>query len=95
MMVTVKIPTPLQMFSGGKSEVACSASNIAELVQALEQEHPGLRDRLVEGGRIRRFINIYVNGEDIRTLSAEATVLKHGDVVTIIAAIAGGISSPR
>lgn len=90
MSVTVRIPTPLQMLTGGKSEVACAATSVAGLVEALEQAHPGMRERLTEGGKIRRFINIYVNGEDVRSLSAEATALKDGDAVTIIAAIAGG-----
>ena len=90
MPVTVRIPTPLQRLSGGKSEVACSATSIAGLLAALELEHPGMTERLTEGGKVRRFINIYVNGEDIRTLGAESTALKDGDTVAIIAAIAGG-----
>lgn len=90
MSVTVRIPTPLQGLTGGKSEVACSATSVAGLLEALEIEHPGLAERLCEGGRVRRFVNVYVNGEDIRTLAAEATALKDGDAVAIIAAIAGG-----
>jgi len=90
MPVTVRIPTPLQRLTGGNSEVACNAANISELLEALEKEHPGLRERLTEGGKVRRFINIYLNGEDIRTLGAETTALKDGDTVAIIAAIAGG-----
>jgi molybdopterin synthase sulfur carrier subunit len=90
MSVTVRIPTPLQMLTGGKSEVACTAATVAGLVEALEREHPGMKERLTEGGKIRRFVNIYVNGEDVRSLGAEATALKDGDAVTIIAAIAGG-----
>ena len=90
MSVTVRIPTPLQMLTGGKGELVCAAGSVAELVEALETAHPGLRERLTEGGKIRRFINIYVNGEDVRTLGAEAAALKDGDAVTIIAAIAGG-----
>lgn len=90
MPVTVRIPTPLQRLAGGKSEVVCSATSIAGLLAALELEHPGMKERLAEGGKVRRFINIYVNGEDIRALGAETTALKDGDTVAIIAAIAGG-----
>jgi len=90
MPVTVRIPTPLQRLSGGKSEVVCSATSIAGLLEALEMDHPGIKERLTEGGKVRRFINIYVNGEDIRALGAETTALKDGDTVAIIAAIAGG-----
>ncbi len=90
MPVTVRIPTPLQRFSGGRSEVSCSATSIAGLLEALETDYPGMKERLAEGGKVRRFINVYVNGDDIRTLGAEAAALKEGDTVTIIAAIAGG-----
>ena len=90
MQVTVRIPTPLQQLSGGKPELRCEATSIAKLLQVLETEHPGMKERLTEDGKVRRFINIYLNGEDIRTLGAETTSLKDGDTVTIIAAIAGG-----
>ena len=90
MPVTVRIPAPLLRLSGGTSEVACSAESIAGLLEALEQKFPGMKERLTEGGKVRRFINIYRNGEDIRTLGAEAAELKDGDTVVIIAAIAGG-----
>ena len=68
----------------------CSATDVAGLLEALETAHPGMKQRLTESGKVRRFINIYVNGDDIRTLGAEATALKDGDAVVIIAAIAGG-----
>ncbi|MHB8836755.1 MAG: Mov34/MPN/PAD-1 family protein [Candidatus Methylomirabilia bacterium] len=90
MPVTVRIPTPLQRLAGGRSEVSCSATSIAGLLEVLEIGYPGIKERLTEDGKVRRFINIYVNGEDIRTLGAEATALKEGDTVAIIAAIAGG-----
>lgn len=90
MPVTVRIPTPLQQFAGGKSEVVCGAASVAGLLEALELEYPGMRERLTEGGKVRRFINIYVNGEDIRTRGAESAVLQDGDTIAIIAAIAGG-----
>jgi molybdopterin synthase sulfur carrier subunit len=66
MAIKVRIPTPLQKLTNGKAEVECFARNISELVDALEKEYPGMKERLSEGGKIRRFINIYVNEEDIR-----------------------------
>jgi len=90
MDVKVRIPTPLQKLTDGKSEVACSAANISELVDALEKDYPGMKERLTESGKVRRFINIYVNDEDIRFLNKEATLLKAGDNISIVPAIAGG-----
>lgn len=95
MPVTVRIPAPLRALSGGKPEVACAATSVAGLVDALEREHPGMKERLTAGGSVRPFVNIYVNGEDIRALGGEATALKDGDAVTIIAAIAGGHGAER
>jgi molybdopterin synthase sulfur carrier subunit len=90
MPISVRIPTPLQKLTDGKTEVSCSARNISGLLDELEKLHPGMRDRLLEGGKVRRFINIYVNDEDIRFLNKEETALKDGDTVSIVPAIAGG-----
>ncbi len=90
MAIKVRIPTPLQKLSNGKAEVTCSAGTVGEMVEALEKEFPGMKERLTEGGKIRRFINIYVNDEDIRFLNKEATALKDGDAISIVPAIAGG-----
>jgi molybdopterin synthase sulfur carrier subunit len=90
MAIKVRIPTPLQKLSNGKAEVECSAKNVAELLDALEKDYPGMKDRLSEGGKIRRFINIYVNEEDIRFMNKEETTLKDGDNISIVPAIAGG-----
>ncbi|HSB32925.1 MAG TPA: MoaD/ThiS family protein [Nitrospirota bacterium] len=90
MAIKVRIPTPLQKLTNGKTEVECNAKNIQELIDALEKDYPGIKDRLSDGGKIRRFINIYVNEEDIRFVNKEATVLKDGDNVSIVPAIAGG-----
>lgn len=90
MAIKVRIPTPLQKMTNGKTEVECAARNIVELVDSLEKDYPGMKERLSEGGKIRRFINIYVNDEDIRFLNKEETVLKDGDSVSIVPAIAGG-----
>jgi molybdopterin synthase sulfur carrier subunit len=90
MGVKVRIPTPLQKLTNGKAEVECSARNITELVDVLEKDYPGIKERLSEGGKVRRFINIYVNDEDIRFVNKEETVLKDGDNISIVPAIAGG-----
>ncbi len=90
MPIIVRIPTPLQKITEGKAEVECRAKNIAELVEVLEKSYPGMKERLSDGGKIRRFINIYVNEEDIRFVNKEETALKDGDSVSIVPAIAGG-----
>jgi molybdopterin synthase sulfur carrier subunit len=90
MAVKVRIPTPLQKLTNGKAEVECNAKNIVELVDALEKDFPGMKERLSDNGRIRRFINIYVNEEDIRFMNKEETALKDGDAISIVPAIAGG-----
>jgi len=91
MAVRVRIPTPLRRLSGGLSEVQVEGSTISELLANLEAAHPGFRERLFdEAGRLRRFVNIYVRGEDIRFLSGLETPLNHGDDVSIVPAVAGG-----
>ena len=90
MAIKVRIPTPLQKLTNGKAEVECSAKNVSELVDAIEKDYPGMKERLSEGGKIRRFINIYVNEEDIRFMEKEETALKDGDTISIVPAIAGG-----
>ena len=90
-MITVRVPTPLRPMTGGKSEVEVDGSTIAQLIENLGSIHPGLKERLYdEKGEVRRFINIYVNEEDIRFLTGKDTPLKDGDEVSIIPAIAGG-----
>lgn len=93
MPIKVRIPTPLQKITNGKAEVECTAKNVAELVEVLEKDYPGIKERLSDGGKIRRFINIYVNEEDIRFANKEETALKDGDSVSIVPAIAGGFRS--
>ncbi len=90
MAIKVRIPTPLQRLTNGKAEVECRAKTVAQLVDELEKEYPGMKERLSEGGKIRRFINIYVNEEDIRFVNKEETALKDGDNISIVPAIAGG-----
>ncbi len=91
MSVTVRIPTPLRKLTGGADEVSVEAANIGELIDRLEATHPGLKERLCdEGGEIRRFVNIYVNDEDVRFLQGRDTPVADGDQVSIVPAIAGG-----
>jgi len=91
MSVRVRIPTPLQTLTAGRSEVQASGSDLRELLAALETSFPGMRNRLYdEQGRLRRFVNLYVNDQDVRFLQGEDTVLGEGDEVSIIPAIAGG-----
>ena len=91
MPITVRIPTPLQKITQNKAEVELSGANIRELIDDLERNFPGIKERICdEKGKIRRFINIYVNEEDVRFLKQDQTSLKDGDEVSIIPAIAGG-----
>lgn len=91
MSVKVRIPTPLQKLTRDQAEVSVQAKNVQELLDSLEREFPGIKGRLCdESGRIRRFVNIYLNEEDIRFLKQESTGLKDGDEVSIVPAIAGG-----
>ena len=95
MAVKVRIPTPLQRLTQGKEEVEGATGSIMELVNDLEKKFPGIGERISENGKIRRFVNIYVNDEDIRFLKAEETAVKDGDEVSIVPAIAGGASCVR
>jgi molybdopterin synthase sulfur carrier subunit len=90
-MPTVRIPTPLRQVTKGNAEVKAAGDTVDDLVADLERQFPGLKERLVDdSGELRRFINIYVNEEDIRFLQGQKTALKDTDVVSIVPAIAGG-----
>jgi molybdopterin synthase sulfur carrier subunit len=90
MGVTVRIPTPLQRLTGGKEVVDGKPGTVIELVNYLDSQYPGIGERLSEGGKIRRFVNMYLNEEDIRFIKAEETEIQEGDEVSIVPAIAGG-----
>ncbi len=91
MAVKVRIPTPLQKLTNNQSDVQCEAKNINEMLAELERKHPGIKERLCDAdGKLRRFVNVYVNEEDIRFLQNQDTVLKDNDDISIIPAIAGG-----
>ncbi|MFM7102576.1 MAG: MoaD/ThiS family protein [Verrucomicrobiota bacterium] len=91
MAVKVRIPTPLRKLTNDLDVVEVSPGTVAGAIAELQARFPGIRERLVDGaGEVRRFVNVYVNEEDIRFLQNQATVLKAGDEVSIIPAIAGG-----
>ena len=91
MAVNVRIPTPLRKLTNELDVVSTDGGTLAAAIDGLEATYPGLKERLCDDqGEIRRFVNIYVNGEDVRFLSGLQTVLKPGDEVSIVPAVAGG-----
>ncbi len=91
MSVTVKIPTQLRPVTGGEAETTVDeAKTVGEVLDGLYERYDGLRDRISEGGDLRRFVNVYVGEEDIRLLDGLDTVVEDGDEVTILPAVAGG-----
>ena len=90
MSINVRIPAPLRSLTGNQSLVSTGGGTVGECIDHLESEHPGVKERLCDGGELRRFINIFINGEDIRFLSGLETPLKDGDEVSIVPAVAGG-----
>jgi molybdopterin synthase sulfur carrier subunit len=91
MSISISIPTPLRALTGQKDTVEVDSKNVHEMLNDLEKAFPGIYERLVDDqGEVRRFVNIYVGGEDIRFLQNQQTPLKAGDEVSIVPAIAGG-----
>ncbi|MGK7927400.1 MAG: MoaD/ThiS family protein [Spirulina sp.] len=91
MAVKVLVPTPLQKFTNNEATIESSGGNITELIDALETSFPGIKEKICdESGKPRRFINFYVNSEDIRFMENENTALSDGDEVSIVPAVAGG-----
>ena len=91
MPIKVKIPTPMKKLVNQQTEVSVEGETIMGLIDNMEAQYPGIKERICDEGRkIRRFVNIYLNGEDIRFMQAEQTMIKYGDEVSIIPAIAGG-----
>ena len=89
-MVTVKIPTQLRPSTDGRSEIELEGSTVAEVLEALFTESPDLRERLTEDGQLRRFVNVYLGGEDIRFGDGLETAVEDGTELTILPAVAGG-----
>ena len=95
MPVTVRIPTPLRKLTDNRSEIEIDGETVESLIGNMEASYPGIKDRLCdESGKVRRFINIYINEEDIRFLDGTDTAVKTGDRVSIVPAIAGGLHGP-
>lgn len=91
MAVQVRIPTPLRKFTGGSDAVEASGDSIASVLEDLDRNHPGLRERICEAdGSVRRFVNLYINGDDIRFLDNLTSKVEDGDEISIVPAIAGG-----
>ncbi len=90
MPISVRIPTPLRSLTQGKEEVHVTGGTVGDVINRLEAEYPGMRDRLLDAKGVRRFINVYLNEEDVRFLEALKTPVKDGDTISIVPAIAGG-----
>jgi molybdopterin synthase sulfur carrier subunit len=91
MGVLVRIPTPLRRMTNGLDKVEMDESNLSEMIDKLESDYPGFKERLIdEDGELRYFVNIYLNGEDVRFLDGLATSTKTGDEISIVPAVAGG-----
>ena len=91
MSVLVRIPTPLRRMTNGQAKIEMQSSNLGELVEKLDSEYPGFKERLVdENGDLRYFVNIYLNGEDVRFMEGLETSTSEGDEISIVPAVAGG-----
>jgi len=90
MAIDVRIPTILRGYTDGAKQVEGTGSTLDELIADLEQRHAGLRARLIDHGGLRRFVNVYLNDEDVRFLAGLETPVKDGDTVTVLPAVAGG-----
>jgi molybdopterin synthase sulfur carrier subunit len=95
MAIEVRIPTILRTYTDGEKAVAGAGSTLDELLSDLDVRHPGLRERVVDNGELRRFVNVYLNDEDVRFLDGITTKVADGDSVTILPAVAGGSAGAR
>ncbi|MEI2819446.1 MAG: MoaD/ThiS family protein [Marmoricola sp.] len=90
MSVEVKIPTILRTYTGGEKAVGAEGATLSAVIDNLEANHPGIKERLIDGGELRRFVNVYVNDEDVRFLGSLETTVADGDQIVILPAVAGG-----
>ncbi|ADG87661.1 molybdopterin synthase sulfur carrier subunit [Thermobispora bispora] len=90
MAIEVRIPTILRSYTGGAKAVTAEGSTLKEVIGDLDARHPGLKDRLVDESGLRRFVNVYLNDEDVRFLGGLDTPVSDGDTVTVLPAVAGG-----
>ena len=90
MAVEVRIPTILRTYTGGEKAVSGEGATLSEVIDHLESNHPGLKERLLDGEDLRRFVNVYVNDEDVRFTGGLGTSVADGDQVVVLPAVAGG-----
>jgi molybdopterin synthase sulfur carrier subunit len=90
MAIEVRIPTILRTYTDGEKSVSGEGANLSALIDDLEGNHPGIKDRLLDGADLRRFVNVYVNDEDVRFIGGLEAELKDGDQVVVLPAVAGG-----
>ncbi len=90
MAIEVRIPTILRTFTDGAKSVEAGGTTLNEVIDNLEANHPGIKDRLIDGGDLRRFVNVYVNDEDVRFTGSLETPVGDGDQIVILPAVAGG-----
>jgi MoaD family protein len=90
MAIEVRIPTILRTYTGGEKAVTAEGGSLSALIDDLEANHPGIKERLIEGGDLRRFVNVYVNDEDVRFIGGLDAELSDGDQVVVLPAVAGG-----
>ncbi|MDA2953850.1 MAG: MoaD/ThiS family protein [Actinomycetota bacterium] len=90
MSVTVRIPSPLRPLTGNAGTVECAPGTVAAIIDELEANHPGFRDRVTQDGKLRRFVNVFVAGQDVRFEQGIDTAVADGQEVTILPAVAGG-----
>ena len=90
MAIEVRIPTILRTYTGGEKAVNGDGGSLSALIDDLEANHPGLKERLIQDGDLRRFVNVYINDEDVRFIGGLEAVLSDGDQVVVLPAVAGG-----
>jgi MoaD family protein len=90
MAIEVRIPTILRTYTGGEKAVTGDGASLNALIDDLDANHPGIKERLVEGGDLRRFVNVYINDEDVRFIGGLEAELSDGDQVVVLPAVAGG-----
>ncbi|MEI5672279.1 MULTISPECIES: MoaD/ThiS family protein [Nocardioides] len=90
MAIEVRIPTILRTYTGGEKAVTADGASLSALIDDLEAGHPGIKDRLIDNGDLRRFVNVYINDEDVRFIGGLEATLKDGDQVVVLPAVAGG-----
>ena len=90
MAIEVRIPTILRTYTGGEKAVSGEGANLSALIEDLEANHSGIKERLVENGELRRFVNVYINDEDVRFMGGLEAPLSDGDQVVVLPAVAGG-----